>query len=133
MTTTRVQDIDLQVGGKVRELRILRGLTQQGLADLIGVTYQQAHKYERGINRISAGRLQQIATALKVPVEDFFPEPDASISGRAPGLEQERLTLEISKVVLQLPPAIRAHLSAIARHLLVAHQSATAPATAAAE
>lgn len=48
------------------------GLTQQQLADLIGVTYQQAHKYERGMNRVSAGRLYQIAQALGVDVDYFF-------------------------------------------------------------
>jgi len=43
--TTRVQDIDRHVGARIRESRIMLGLTQQQLADLIGVTYQQAHKY----------------------------------------------------------------------------------------
>ncbi len=71
-TTTRVQDIDRHVGARIRESRIMLGLTQQQLADLIGVTYQQAHKYERGINRVSAGRLYQIARALSVPVGSFF-------------------------------------------------------------
>lgn len=48
------------------------GLSQQQMADLIGVTYQQAHKYERGINRISAGRLYEIAKVLGVPVSYFY-------------------------------------------------------------
>ena len=51
-STGRTQDIDRHVGARVRERRIMLGLTQQQLADLIGVTYQQAHKYERGINRV---------------------------------------------------------------------------------
>ena len=55
--------IDDHVGGRIRERRIMLGLTQQQLAEMIGVTYQQAHKYERGINRVSAGRLFQIARA----------------------------------------------------------------------
>ena len=63
---TRIQDIDHYVGARVRERRIMLGFTQQQLADLIGVTYQQAHKYERGINRISAGRLFDIAQVLSV-------------------------------------------------------------------
>ena len=53
--------IDDHVGGRIRERRIMLGLTQQQLAEMIGVTYQQAHKYERGINRVSAGRLFEIA------------------------------------------------------------------------
>src|SRR6516165_8858642 len=48
--------IDDHVGARIRERRIMLGLTQQQLAEMIGVTYQQAHKYERGINRVSAGR-----------------------------------------------------------------------------
>src|SRR3954451_23041748 len=71
-STGRTQDIDRHVGGRVRERRIMLGLTQQQLADLIGVTYQQAHKYERGINRISAGRLYEIAQVLSVPIGYFF-------------------------------------------------------------
>ena len=54
---SRAQDVDRHVGARLRERRIMLGLTQQQLAELIGVTYQQAHKYENGINRISAGRL----------------------------------------------------------------------------
>src|SRR5258708_34903553 len=71
-TTTRVQDIDRHVGARIRESRIMLGLTQQQLADLIGVTYQQAHKYERGINRVSAGRLYQIARPPRVPAGSVF-------------------------------------------------------------
>ena len=54
---SRAQDIDRYVGARMRERRIMLGLTQQQMAELIGVTYQQAHKYEKGINRIAAGRL----------------------------------------------------------------------------
>jgi len=65
-------DTDRQVGTRIRERRIIMGLSQQQLADQIGVTYQQAHKYERAINRISAGRLYEISHVLKVPVSYFF-------------------------------------------------------------
>ena len=64
----RAQDIDRYVGARMRERRLMLGLTQQHLADLIGVTYQQAHKYEKGVNRIAAGRLSTIARALGVPL-----------------------------------------------------------------
>ena len=52
--------------------RILLGLSQQQLASIIGVTYQQAHKYERGLNRISAGRLFTVAQALDIEPGWFF-------------------------------------------------------------
>lgn len=63
----RANDTDRHVGARIRERRIMLGLSQQQMADLIGVTYQQAHKYERGINRISAGRLHEISLVLGVP------------------------------------------------------------------
>ena len=69
---SRAQDIDRYVGARMRERRIMLGLMQQQMAELIGVTYQQAHKYEKGINRIAAGRLHQIAQALDVAVGYFF-------------------------------------------------------------
>src|SRR5262245_52565477 len=71
-TTNRTQDIDRHVGARIRERRIMLGLTQQQLADLIGVTYQQAHKYERGINRVSAGRLFEVSQVLSVPGSYFL-------------------------------------------------------------
>ncbi len=70
--TARASHADRHVGARIRERRIMLGLSQQQLAHLIGVTYQQAHKYERGLNRISAGRLYEIAQVLSVPVSWFF-------------------------------------------------------------
>ena len=97
----RTQDIDRHVGARVRERRIMLGLTQQQLADLIGVTYQQAHKYERGINRVSAGRLYEIAQVLSVPVGYFFEglqgEAARAVSPR------ERMCLELARNFAQIP------------------------------
>jgi transcriptional regulator with XRE-family HTH domain len=56
--------IDDHVGGQIRVRRIMLGLTQQQLAETIGVSFQQAHKCERGIDRVSAGRLFEIARLL---------------------------------------------------------------------
>src|SRR5690242_8724440 len=66
------QEVDRHVGARVRERRLALGLTQQQLAELVGTTYQQAHKYEKGVNRISAGRLQAVARALGVGPGYFF-------------------------------------------------------------
>jgi len=97
----RTQDIDRHVGARVRERRIMLGLTQQQLANLIGVTYQQAHKYERGINRVSAGRLYEIAQVLSVGVSHFFDglqgQSTRSISPR------ERMCLELARNFAQIP------------------------------
>lgn len=96
----RTQEIDRHVGARVRERRIMMGLTQQQLADLIGVTYQQAHKYERGINRVSAGRLYEIAQVLTVPVGYFFDGLDAEVS-RAVS-PRERMCLELARNFAQI-------------------------------
>jgi transcriptional regulator with XRE-family HTH domain len=64
--------IDYHVGARIRERRIMLGLTQQQFGKIIGVTYQQAHKYEHGINRISAGLLYEIARALDTPITYFY-------------------------------------------------------------
>ena len=101
-STGRTQDIDRHVGGRVRERRIMLGLTQQQLADLIGVTYQQAHKYERGLNRISAGRLYEIAQVLKVPVSWFF-EGLAEESRTAEMTPRQRMCLELARNFAQIP------------------------------
>jgi transcriptional regulator with XRE-family HTH domain len=68
----RANAADRHVGARIRERRVMMGLSQQQLARMIGVTYQQAHKYERGLNRISAGRLFEIAQVLNVAVSWFF-------------------------------------------------------------
>ena len=73
-SNNRPTETDSYVGSRIRDRRIMMGLSQQDIADLIGVTYQQAHKYERGINRISASRLYDIARVLQVKVSYFFDE-----------------------------------------------------------
>jgi transcriptional regulator with XRE-family HTH domain len=69
---SRVRDVDRHVGARIRQRRINLGINQQELAQLIGVSNQQAHKYEKGINRITAGRLYVFAQALGVDIGYFF-------------------------------------------------------------
>ena len=95
ITRRRSQDIDLCVGARMRERRLMLGLTQHELAELIGVTYQQAHKYEKGVNRIAAGRLYQIAQTLGVEVGYFFDGMDSERSFK-PTPQQRRL-LELAR------------------------------------
>ncbi len=91
----RANDTDRHVGARIRERRIMLGFSQQQMADLIGVTYQQAHKYERGINRISAGRLYEIAQVLGVPVGYFF---EGLENQRGPELTaRQRMCLELAR------------------------------------
>jgi transcriptional regulator with XRE-family HTH domain len=63
---------DLELGKRVRLRRVELGISQSDLADRLGVSFQQVQKYEKGVNRVGAARLQQIATALDVPVTFFY-------------------------------------------------------------
>ncbi len=90
-----IRHIDMHVGNRIRERRILLGFTQQQMANLIGVTYQQAHKYERGINRISAGRLYSIASALNVPINYFFEGLDPTDTTETSS--RQRMCLEMAR------------------------------------
>ena len=65
-------DIDLHLGKRLRRRRRLLGLTQQQLASVVGIRFQQIQKYECGANRISAARLWQLSEALEVPVGYFY-------------------------------------------------------------
>jgi len=64
--------VDRHVGARVRMRRMLAGVSQEKLGEALGLTFQQVQKYEKGSNRISASRLQQIAKMLDVPVAYFF-------------------------------------------------------------
>src|ERR671912_3040718 len=87
----RPSPIDVHVGGRVRLRRTLMGMSQEKLGEALGLTFQQVQKYERGINRVGAGRIQQISEALQVPVSFLFeggpsgaPTADGFSEGGAP-------------------------------------------------
>jgi transcriptional regulator with XRE-family HTH domain len=106
---SRAQDVDRHVGARMRERRIMLGLTQQQMAELIGVTYQQAHKYEKGINRVAAGRLHNIAQALGVEVGYFFDGLNSDKAFRA--TPQQRMLLELARNFISI--STRRHQEAI--------------------
>ncbi|HXF55394.1 MAG TPA: helix-turn-helix transcriptional regulator [Hyphomicrobiaceae bacterium] len=78
----RPNPIDAHVGSRVRLRRILLGMSQERLAEQLGLTFQQVQKYEKGINRIGASRLFDLAHVLGVPVQ-FFYEQAPSADGTA--------------------------------------------------
>jgi transcriptional regulator with XRE-family HTH domain len=97
--------VDLEVCRRIRERRVALGVTQQRLAELVGVTYQQAHKYETGANRISMGRLHLIAQALGVEVGYFFEGVDpGGLTARGPegATRQRRAVLELARDFLRI-------------------------------
>jgi transcriptional regulator with XRE-family HTH domain len=83
------ESIDRRVAGRIHARRTELGITLQALARQIGVAFQQAHKYERGRSRISAGRLYHVARALHVPVGFFFAAAEDADQAK-PGPEADR-------------------------------------------
>lgn len=86
MPRTRQEDegphpVDTHVGSRVKTRRLMLGLSQEDLANSIGLTFQQVQKYERGTNRISVSRLMDISRALKVPVDYFLDGCNALLQG----------------------------------------------------
>jgi transcriptional regulator with XRE-family HTH domain len=73
--------VDAQVGNRVRLRRMLIGMSQERLGELLGLTFQQVQKYEKGVNRIGAGRLFQVAHILGVPISYFYEGVAEQMSG----------------------------------------------------
>lgn len=83
---------DRYVGSRLRMRRMMLSMSQERLGDALGLTFQQVQKYERGANRVSASRLQQLSRILEVPITFFFegapnPPGSSSASGKAPSPE----------------------------------------------
>ncbi|KUJ76970.1 Cro/Cl family transcriptional regulator [Ruegeria marisrubri] len=93
--------VDVHVGKRVRHRRWLIGMTQQQLAEQVGIKFQQIQKYETGANRISASRLWDIAEALDVPVSFFFEGLDEAHK-EAPGKKNVPADLMGDKEALDL-------------------------------
>lgn len=89
--------VDAHAGARVRMRRIELGMTQEKLADAIGLTFQQVQKYEKGTNRMGSSRLHQLAEVLSVPVTYFFDgapgQPKAKGKASAPDYVAEFLAL----------------------------------------
>ena len=71
---SKIAAIDSEIGALIRKRRVASGLTLQALAVALGCTHQQLSKYEKGMDRVSAARLFQIAETLHKPVASFYPE-----------------------------------------------------------
>lgn len=93
MNTKAPSQIDVFVGSRVRMRRLMAGLSQEKLADGLGITFQQVQKYEKGTNRIGASRLQAIADILGVHPSFFFQEGD-----ELPGARSGDTTREPSEI-----------------------------------
>ena len=115
--------VDIHVGKKVRHRRWMVGMTQQQLADRVGIKFQQIQKYETGMNRISASRLWDIAETLDVPVSYFFDGLDQkevvpAAGNPMPGdLLADKEALELVRSYYAIPENQRRRLFELARVL----------------
>lgn len=97
MAGKKPNPVDAHVGSRVRLRRMLLGMSQERLGESMGLTFQQVQKYEKGVNRIGASRLFQIAKILDVPVQFFFeeaPQFDGSAPSGMAEPESETFILE---------------------------------------
>ena len=112
--------VDIFVGKRVRHRRWMVGMTQQQLAEQVGIKFQQIQKYETGMNRISASRLWDIAGALKVDVAFFFDGLDADGTADAaapPDPLADKEALDLVRCYYSIPEAQRRRLFDLARVL----------------
>ncbi|WP_291199445.1 helix-turn-helix transcriptional regulator [Hyphomonas sp.] len=117
MTNRKLSDantVDRQVGERMRRRRILLGLTQDQLADALGISYQQIQKYETGANRVSAGRLAQIAEVMEVQPGWFFGATEKVESAAGSSRAVIDLVRNFSRIEDE---RIRTHLMALVRSL----------------
>ena len=80
----RPDALDVHVGARLRERRIRLGMSQEQLAESVGLSFQQIQKYERGFNRMGASRLWEVARALDVPLDFFYAESDTAAARPRP-------------------------------------------------
>ncbi|MBT25433.1 helix-turn-helix domain-containing protein [Thalassobius sp. S69A] len=113
--------VDVHVGQKLRQRRWMIGMTQQQLAEQVGIKFQQIQKYETGANRISASRLWDIASVLDVPVSFFFEglgEEEGQEVAPAPAeLMKNREALDLVRSFYAIPEEQRRRLFELAKVL----------------
>lgn len=115
--------VDVHVGKRIRHRRWLVGMTQQQLAEKVGIKFQQIQKYETGANRVSASRLWDISDALEVPVSFFFEgidaeTPENSSAASVPSdLMGDKEALDLVRSYYAIPENQRRRLFELARVL----------------
>ena len=112
--------VDVHVGKRVRHRRWMVGMTQQQLAERVGIKFQQIQKYETGMNRISASRLWDIAGALDAPISFFFEGlgEGAEAASPLPGdILADKEALELVRSYYAIPETQRRRLFELARVL----------------
>lgn len=112
-------DVDVHVGKRIRHRRWMIGMTQQQLAEKVGIKFQQIQKYETGMNRVSASRLWDIAQAVDVPVSFFFEGlDDGQLHDAVEGdILADKEALQLVRAYYAMPEAQRRQIFELARVL----------------
>ncbi|WP_019960968.1 helix-turn-helix domain-containing protein [Woodsholea maritima] len=131
-------EIDHHVGKRLRRRRRLLGLTQQQLAEAVGIRFQQVQKYECGANRVSASRLFELAEALDVPVQYFYEglttRGDSVLSEEnqiAPDILSQKETVDLIRAYYKLGERPRKRLLELAKSLDPSERGSTEASDAA--
>jgi transcriptional regulator with XRE-family HTH domain len=115
---SRSSDVDRFLGHRIKQLRLITGLTQQQVAQQLGVSAQQVHKFERGIDRLSPAQLLALAQAFEIAVGDLFDGYHSGAPLEPPhDPESSRLLLGINRSFLELEPKHRRAIFRLARAL----------------
>ena len=112
--------VDVHVGKRIRHRRWMVGMTQQQLAETVGIKFQQIQKYETGMNRVSASRLWDVADALEVPISFFFEglaEGSAAQPEVAGDILSDKEALALVRSYYSIPEAQRRRLFELAKVL----------------
>jgi len=103
--------IDIHVGNRIRLRRSILGWSQEKLANMLGLTFQQVQKYERGSNRVGASRLWDIGNVMNVPINFFFEDMDKNVASQSPRVfsapESDVLKLEEISEDIDMDPMKR--------------------------
>ncbi len=104
--------VDVHVGGRVRDRRTFIGMSQEELGKHVGLTFQQIQKYEKGMNRIGAGRLWRFSLILGRPISWFF-EGIGEQKRKVDDLLAKRETLQLVRYLSACDPDVQNHLAAM--------------------
>lgn len=112
-------DVDVHVGKRIRHRRWMIGMTQQQLAEKVGIKFQQIQKYETGMNRVSASRLWDIASAVDVPISFFFEglQEGQVVSQIEGDIIADKEALQLVRAYYAMPVAQRRQIFELARVL----------------
>jgi transcriptional regulator with XRE-family HTH domain len=106
---------DVEVGKRVRAFRLERGMSQRVLGQSLGITFQQIQKYEKGTNRVAAGRLQAMSEVFQVPISAFFSEKKRSSTQTLFELAYSRGAMSLLRAYQSMAdPKLKRHLVTLA-------------------